>query len=242
MDLPDTVDITSWTVADCPRNIIAKRLLCAGAASAQLANDDHTTGLPLPKPWFATAAKNSPLIESVHVETPLDVAAVLAFYRAELKKRGWTENDGAVVAPDRAAVAFTTSDGPAQLRLIRQDQRTIADLSRRKPDAVNARNVPPKPGQARLLLGNDRDEEAVVTINGQTITLAAGAGDEFGDVSDARRKSQDNPEIALPPGQYKVTVKVAGGAAQNREYEVAAGETWGLMVDSAGAPLPVQLY
>jgi len=116
-----SVDLTSWAVARCPQNFIAKRLLCAGASVAvpvQAASDDLVTGLPLPKPWFLRTAKNSPFMKSFHLETPLDLAAVLGFYRAELSKRGWAENDGAVVAPDRAVIAFTTTDGPALLRLI----------------------------------------------------------------------------------------------------------------------------
>src|ERR1700722_8774808 len=48
-----TSDVTSWAVADCPRNYIARRLLCASdAASAQAADDDPVTGLPRPKPWL----------------------------------------------------------------------------------------------------------------------------------------------------------------------------------------------
>jgi hypothetical protein len=158
---------------------------------------------------------------------------VLSFYRAELRKRGWTENGGAVVAPDRAVIAFTTTDGPAQLRLIHQDDRTVADLSLRKPAAANAGFVP-APGQVRLRLGNATDEEAVITINEQTIKLAARAG----------RKLTDDPEtvIDLPPGKFEVTLKVASGAAQTREFEVAANETWGLLAGPAGVPLPVRLY
>ena len=129
-----------------------RRRLGRGARAAAI--DDAATGLPLPKPWLLTTAKNSPFIKSVHVETPLDLAAVLGFYRVELSKRGWTENDGAVVEPDRAVIAFTTTDGPALLRLIHQDDRTIADLSLRKPAAANA-GIQPRPGQARLMLGND---------------------------------------------------------------------------------------
>jgi hypothetical protein len=56
------------------------------------------------------------------------------------------------------------------------------------------------------------------------------------------RKSPDSPEIDLPPGKYNVTFKVASGAAHTREFEVAADETWGLMVGPAGVPLPVHLY
>ena len=215
-------------------------------APAQVASDDReverseATGLPLPKRRVLTTAINSPFIQSIHVETPFDLAAVLGFYRAELSKRGWTENDGAVVEPDRAVIAFTTADGPAQLRLIQQDDRTIADLSLRRP-AANA-GIPPRPGQVRLLLGNDTDEEAVITINEQTIELAARAGSNLTDAPDAGRKAPDSPEIDLPPGKYKVTLKVASSAAQNREFEVAADETWGLLVGPAGVPLPVHLY
>ena len=241
---PTIVQSASWAVADCPTNYIAKRLLCAAvAAPAQAASDDLMTGLPLPKPWLLRTAKNSPLIKSIHVETPLDLAAVLGFYRVALSKRGWMEHGGAVVAPERAVIAFTTIDGPALLRLIRQDDRTIADLSLRKPAAIfEATDILPRPGQARLMLGSETDKEAVITINAQTITLAARAGRHLADVADAKRKSPDSPEIDLPPGKYKVSLKVASSAAQNREFEVAADETWGLLVGPAGVPLPVHLY
>ena len=185
------------------------------------------------------AAKDSPFIKSVHVETPLDLAAVLGFYRVELSKRGWTENDGAVVEPDRAVIAFTTTDGPALLRLIHQDHRTIVDLWLRKPAAVEKPDILPSPGQVKLMFGNNTDEEAVITINEQIITLAARAADKL---TNAGRQLPDSPEIDLPPGKYKVTFKVASGAAQNREFEAAADENWGLLVGPDGVPLPVHLY
>src|SRR5262249_51252053 len=144
---PDSVDTTSWSVVHCPESAIARRLLCAaGAGSARAAPDDFATGLPLPKPWLVRTAKSSSLITSVHIETPLDLAAALDFYRVELGKRGWTENDSADVAPDRAVIAFTSTDGPALLRLLRQDDRTIIDLSLRKPAAAHDA-IQPRPGQ-----------------------------------------------------------------------------------------------
>jgi hypothetical protein len=239
---PISVDVTSWGVAECPRNYIARRLLCAVASNAapeQPTDDDPVTGLPRPKPWLLTTAKDSTLIKAFHVETPLDLAAVLGFYRLELSKRGWSENGGAAVGPYSAVIAFTTADGPALLRLIHHDGRTIADLSLRKPAAADAA-IQPMPGQVKLLLGNDTDEEAVVTINEQTITLAARV--ELTDSLATGRKSSGNPEINLPPGRYKVSLKIASGTTQNREFEVAADETWGLVVGPAGAPLPLHLY
>ena len=239
---PTSVDVTAWAVAHCPEDYIAKRLLCAvpsDAAPVQAASDDLATGLPRPRPWLLTTAKNSPFIEAVHIETPLDLAGVLRFYRVELSKRGWSENGGAVVEPGGAVVAFTTSDGPALLRLTRQDDRTIADLSRRKPAAANA-GLLPRPGQVKLRLGNATDEEAVITINGQTIKLAARSGLKL--MGEPETGQPVNQEINLQPGKYKVALKVASGAAQNREFEVAADETWGLLADPSGVPLPVHLY
>jgi hypothetical protein len=241
---PDTTDATSWAVAQCPANDIAKWLLCptpSAAAPVAAASNDFTTGLPRPKPWFVTTAKDTPFIKSFHIETPLPLAAVLGFYRAELAKRGWTQTSGAVVEPDRAGIPFTTPDGPAQLRLIRQDGRTIVDLALHKPAAAKA-GIQPRPGQVRLMLSNPRDEEATITINGQTITLAAGAGSHLTEVPETVSKSPGNPEIELPPGKYKVTLKLASGAAQTREFEAAADETWGLMVGPDGVPLPARLY
>jgi hypothetical protein len=228
---PGYADVTAWAVTP-DASVMAPDGLQGDLSDA--------AGLPLPRRWVVTTANNSPFNKSVHVETPLDLAAVLGFYRAELSKRGWTENDGAVVEPDRGVIAFTTTDGPALLRLIHQDDRTIADLSLRK-SAANA-GILPTPGQVRLLLGNATGEEAAVTINEQTVTLAARTGRDFTDDADAKRRSPESPEIDLQPGKYKVTLKVASSAAQDRELEVAADETWGLLVGPAGIPLPVHLY
>ena len=65
---------------------------------------------------------------------------------------------------------------------------------------------------------------------------------QLADVTETVRQSPDSPEIDLPPGKYKVTLKLASGAAQNREFEVAADETWGLLVGPDGVPLPLHLY
>jgi hypothetical protein len=240
---PDTIDVTMWAVARCPENYIAKRLLCSGASVAapvQTASNDLASSLPLPKPWVIRTAKNSPFIEAVHVETPLDLAAVVRFYRSELSKRGWVEGDGAVVEPDSTLIAFTTADGPAQLRLIHQNDRTIADLSRRKLAATDA-GILPAPGQARLLVGNTTDEEAIITINERTINLPAHAGGKLEEAQTAD-KSRDNQEINLPPGKYLFTFKMASGAVQKREFMLVADETWGLLVGPGGVPLPVHLY
>ena len=237
-------DKTAWAIADCPRSSIGRRLLCSvssDAKSVEAASDDLASGLPRPSPWVVTTGKNSRFIDAVHVETPLELAATLRFYREALAKRGWTENEGAVIERDKATIAFATKDGPALLRLTRQDDRTIADLSQRKPADADA-DILPMPGQMRLRLGNAADEAAVITINEQAIKFAANAGSHLTDNAYSGHKSPDGQEVNLPPGKYKVTSKLASGTAENREFEFAAGETWGLMVGKDGTPLPVRLY
>jgi len=247
----NTLDQTWWAVrTHCPFDTVTQRLFCTamtyvlptGAAGNYFESKvSDNTGLPLPERWDVTTAKNSPFITSVHAETPLDFASVLSFYRAELDKRGWTENDGAEIAPDRAVIAFKASGRPALLRVTREGDMTIADLSLRKMAEAKG-GLQFKPGQVKMMLGNRTDEEAVITINGQTIRLAAKAGADLTDSAEDAAKVPDSQKLDLPPGRYKVTLKVASGAPQHREFEVAANETWGLLVGPDGAALPIHLY
>jgi hypothetical protein len=241
---PIYVDATSWGIVDCPRNDIARRLLCAvpsDAAPVEAADDDFVTGLPRPKPWLLTTAKDSPFIKAFHLETPLQLASVLRFYRLALNSRGWSENAGAVVEPGAAVIAFTTTGGPALLRLTRQDNRTIVDLSLRKQAAADPGFLP-MPGRVKLLLGNATDEEAVIIVNGQAVELAAGAGRALTDDLKTAREAAGRKEINLLPGKYNVTFRVASGAIQNRQFELVADETWGLLAGPAAEPIPVRLY
>ena len=217
----DHVDETMWAVRghSTPDNL-AERLLSipvtvvARKAGAEFeAKLSQGTGLPLPEGWALATAKNSPHTASVYVETPRDLAAVLDFYRSELGKRGWTENEGAVIAPDRAVIVFTTVAGPALLRLSRQDDRTIADLTRHRLARATV-GIMPKPGQVRLLLGNKTDDDAVITVNEQTLKLAAHAGEKLANSDNAAGELPDSQKIDLPPGKYKVTIKADGSAAQ----------------------------
>jgi hypothetical protein len=193
---------------------------------------DESSGLPIPKRRTVMTGDSAPYRNSVHVETPLDLSVVLGFYRAVLSKRGWTEDvQRAVVKADRAELGFSTADGPALLKAVRHDDKTIVDLAQRDPGAAAKVGLLPKAGQVRVMLGNFSDEEAVITINNRTFKVAAGVG----------RKSPDGPKIDLPPGRYKYTFKLKRGAAESEEVEVGGDEAWGLLASDAGL-LSVQLY
>ena len=81
------------------------------------------------------------------------------------------------------------------------------------------------------MIGNPNDVEAVVTINKQTIKVAAGVG----------AKAPDGPTLDLAPGKYPFSIKLPGKPAHNDELEVGADETWGLFIGPGGA-LPLLVY
>jgi hypothetical protein len=207
-------------------------------ATARGGNDDldvevdESSHLPVPKRRTVMVGDSAPYRNSVHVETPLDLSAMLGFYRAELSKRGWTEDmQRATVKADRAELVFSTADGPALLKAVRQNDRTIVDLAQRDPDSATKVGLLPNAGQVKVVLGNLFDEEAVITINRRTFKVAAGVG----------RTAPDGPKIDLPPGKYKFTFKLAHRAAESEEVAVGADEAWALLIDPSGV-LPLQLY
>ena len=61
-----------------------------------------------------------------------------------------------------------------------------------------------KPGLVRLRLGNDTDQETVITINEPTIKLAAHVGSRLTDPK-TESKLPDGPQIDLPLGKFKVS-------------------------------------
>lgn len=163
---------------------------------------------------------------------PLDLTAVLGFYRRELGKLNWKEESkGAVAASDNAVIAFTSPEGPALLKLGRKNGETTVKLTVKNPDAANKAGIMPKPNQAKVLFGNINGADAAITFNNRTIKVAAGAG----------TKGPDGPTLDIAAGKYKYSIKLPGKPVQNDEVEVGAGETWGLVIGPGGV-LALQVY
>jgi hypothetical protein len=207
----------------------------AGAPVQATADDlivEENGGLPVPKRHTLAVGDKSPFRRALNANVPLDLVTVLEFYRRELGKLGWKEETaGAAIAPDSAVIAFSSAEGPGQLKLSRKDGETIVNVSFRNPDAAAKAGIAAKPGQAKLLISNPNDEEAMVTIDKRSFKAAAGAG----------MKGPDGPTLELAPGKYKFTVKLAGKPASEDELEFGADETWGLLIGPGGA-LPLHVY
>lgn len=158
--------------------------------------------------------------------------STLAFYRRELAKLGWNEDaKSAVIKPQLVALSFTTPEGPGSLKLVRDGDATTVKLTQRKPEQAAKLGIAAQPGKGRIMLGSVLETEAVVTINRQTITVAPHTGENGG----------IGPRLDLPPGKYKISIKLPGKPAVNEEVNVVLGETTGLLVGPGGV-LPMQLY
>ncbi len=210
-------------------------------AADQVLEAEPDSALPVPKQHTMSSigtgkvpGSNAPIRRELEASIPAELNNVLGFYRTELGKLGWKEaTEGAFVKPDQVQLAFVSPDGPAMLKLGRSKDETSVNLAQKYPDVAAKADFVPKPGQAKLVFGNLGGGEATVSINKQTIKIASGVGGP---------QSPKPPMLDLPPGKYPYTLKVAGGPARNGQIEIAADDTWGLMVAPNGEVLPLHMY
>ncbi|MFK4511952.1 hypothetical protein LPJ38_03400 [Bradyrhizobium daqingense] len=211
------------------------------AKSSEPLQPDTESQLPVPtqrssKSFASTKIPGgeAPLRRELTASIPAPLPDVLAFYRAELSKLGWQEKtEGAAISAERAQIDFTSPQGPAVLKLGRAKGETTVSLAQRNADVAAKADIMPKAGQARVMLGNMGAAEASLTINKQTVKIAAGAGGP---------QSGKGPMLDLPPGKHQYALRVPGRPAQTETLTVAAGEAWGLLVGPSGDVLPLQMY
>jgi hypothetical protein len=193
---------------------------------------EESGGLPMPKRHTMSEGSKSTFRRELKASVPLALSDVLGFYRRELGKLNWKEQAaGAVVAPDHVNLAYTSPGGPAILKLGRKNGETTVNLAVRDPGAAAKAGVMPKTGQAKVLVSNMTDVDAVLIINKQTFKAVPNAG----------TKKPDGPMLDLAPGKYKVSSRLAGKPAHDDEIEVFADQTWGLLIGPGGV-LPLQVY
>ncbi|MBR1210538.1 hypothetical protein [Bradyrhizobium sp. JYMT SZCCT0180] len=214
------------------------------AAKAAVQNLEADPDAPFPVPTQRSAMSTSAsgklpgsdarFRRQLDASIPAELSTVLAFYRRELGKREWKElAERAVVQADRVELAFTSPDGPALLKLGRAKDETSVSLVQKYPAVAAKADMMPRPGQAKLMFGNHGGSEAAVTINKQTIKVAAGAGG---------LQSPKPPILELPPGKHRYSVKVAGQPTRNDTIEVTADGAWALVIPPSGEALSLQMY
>lgn len=208
----------------------------------QVLESDGDADYPTPKQRTSRSLGTSglpggaPFRHELSASIPAGLDSVLAFYRRELTQRQWQEDPkSTVIKPDSATLAFKApGGGPATLTLERRKDETTVSLVIRHPTEATKAGILPAPGKVRLLFGNMGDAEVSISVNNKTIKVAPGVGGP---------QNPNGPTMELPPGAYKVTIKVAGQPAHDSTLKVAANDSWGLMVGPDGQDmLPIQLY
>ena len=238
-----SADGSGLVMANAKPDVKGRETSNAAAANApvEALEADPDSALPVPKQHTMSSlgtgklpGSETPFRRELEASVPAELASVLAFYRSELGKRGWKEAaERAVVRPDQVQLVYSSPDGPAMLKLSRSNGETSVNLAQKIPAAAAKADVMPKAGQARLMFGNMGSSEAVLTINKQVIKVAAGSGGP---------QSPKGPTLELPPGKYQYSLKVADRPARNSNIELAADDTWGLMIAPSGEVMPLQMY
>jgi len=200
--------------------------------SSSSGNDDGVLtavdedGLPIPDDYTSLSSEGGEFRRTVIATSPSDPAILQQFFETELVAEGWELESGG-----NAGLTFSGADGTLTVTFNPAGNETEVTLTLKNPAAATAAGILPPDGQARLYLINFSEEDLSVTINGQEIKIAAGAGMD---------SPEDAPKLDLPPGAYEITT-VTGDATVTDEIAVGADEVWGALLDSAGA-LPLQMY
>ncbi len=188
-------------------------------------------GLPVPDDYSNYMTEDSPFRKLLTATSAFDLETVLEFYRQELAARGWQEQAGATVKPAEASLRFENGEDFLALRLGQVSDGTEIKLEVKMVAAAKEAGILPQPGMARIIMGNFGEAEAIISINGQDVKMAAGVGAD----------KPDGPTLDLKPGQYSFTVKIGGQDMGSDSMEVGPDETWGLLAGPGGG-LPLQIY
>ena len=198
----------------------------AGTGELGVENKD---GFPMPDDYTSYASEGSNFRTSIEASSPSDLGTLTEFFQTQLADSGWTLEDGEGTDTS-ATLRFSGPDGDLTLDLTAGDETTISMVLKDAAAAEEAGILPPA-GQARVYLVNFADIDLTVSINGEEIDVAAGAGME---------SPEDAPTLDLSPGEYEVTTTVDGNSVTD-QITLGADEVWGLLLDEQGA-LPLQMF
>lgn len=190
-----------------------------GVAGSTALVATEKNGLPLPDGLGNNGSSATQFSKSVNFSAPNSVADIVAFYRAELAKKGWKE-DSAKVDEKAAELSFTAPEGPAKLVVTRNGDMSDAELTLTEKTKAAGSPLAPKPGMVKLVFGNMSDKAADVAIAGKHVKMTAGQG----------AKGPDGPTLEVKPGKLSATMK----GAQAADFEAGPDEIWMVGVGPGG--------
>ena len=206
----------------------------APAAPARQAAADVTPApsapskVPLAMPDDAAEVAYDGDAGSLAFSSAMPIKVLVDFYRAEAKKKGWSETPSVINNEKMSVVTFTTGEDALGITIMALGDKTQVEAEGTFLEGKAAPNVaaassdtsaqpsaaapsPPKPGKVKIMFGNMSDEDAVITIAGKTIKIPAGADP----------KSSGDLALELAPGQLTASMK---GAKEN--FRADADTSW----------------
>jgi hypothetical protein len=153
----------------------------------------------LPKPERIKSAGTTGSADSIkreaHALIPAELGPVLAFYRRELGKKGWTEQSkDTVVTADRAALVFTSPEESATMQLGRKYDLTTVQIDVQVlPSVIAARAKAKKEADDRFIKeALAFGQAAIAEANGKRAAAQAARGPE------APLRPMDNSTAPIP--------------------------------------------
>ena len=190
------------------------------------------SGLPVPTQNISKSMEQTPFLATSMVVVKADINDVTEFYRTELAKLKWQEDKThANMSATGGELNFVNPEGTARLLLATTEEGTQATLSTRSVEGAKKSGLMATEGNTKIILGNFADGDAVISIDNQSIKIAAHAGE----------MEPDGPSLELKPGSYSYKFTTPGEKAVTAELVVGENQIWSLMVAPGGA-LPIQLY
>jgi hypothetical protein len=193
----------------------------------------EVNGLPIPTDNTGHVDDASPYRRRLEARAHGQLDSIVAFYRRELPSRGWRETAGAIIDRDRAALSFASTGSELNATISRDGNLIKIVLLIRRPDLANKAGVLAGTGRARLMIGNQSNVDAVITIGGRAHELARGKGAQ--DPSQALM-------LDLAPGKSQIVIRLPGRADRPFMLPMSVGETWGMMILDSGKTIPIQIY
>ena len=138
-------------------------------------NQDEVEGLPLPPQNQGLSNVGTQFARTVETSVQSPLAEVLAFYVAELTERGFLPAEGGDVNEERAVMNFTGPEGPLKLTLERFGAETRIKMDLKRAAVAKAAGILPEAGKARVIVGNQTEAQATITIG--KVKLEAGPGE-----------------------------------------------------------------
>ena len=162
------------------------------------------------------------------VETPL--TDVSAFYRQQLAEQGWQRTDD---QSSSEAMQFKNDTMELLVALKRKSNETAIEVVTRETAIAKREGILPKAGKGRLVLANAHNVNVVFTIGKTDYPLKAGRG---------AKDFKQALNYSIPPGNYKVVIKIPGQQPQTELIKLTEGSTWAVVALPTGGYMPLQLY